>query len=93
MMEPRYAKSGQRIAAEEIDRAHDEDIALQCGKDSAPWPRVQNDPEFKRGTALSNRRERVLREIEDLIYAGGTPATLLQALEDYFQVKESRDED
>lgn len=76
MLEPRYAKAGQRIEAEEIEHAQEEDL-----------PRVQDDPDFKRGMDLADRRDRVLMELDDLD-PGKDPEYLLQALEAYFQVKE-----
>lgn len=79
MLEPRHAKAGQRIEAEEIERAQAED--------PAHGPRVQDDPDFKRGLDLADRRDRVLMELDDLD-PGRDPEYLLQALEAYFQVKE-----
>lgn len=81
-------RNTRHIPIEEVERAHAEDLALQCGEDPEHWPCVQDDPEFKKGIEKSDRREGVLRELSEVINAGADPEYFLQALEGYFQVKE-----
>ena len=51
----KFAKAGQRIKQEEIDRAMDEDIALQCGEDPHEKRRIQPSRHWPKPPAIEDQ--------------------------------------